>query len=232
MKMTGAIALFVKTPGLSPVKTRLAASLDTHAAETFHLASSRAVSAVIQAVSQNSAVQGYYAVAEQEALQTVIWQDMPSLWQGEGGLGERMGFIYQTLLAQYEFVILVGADIPQMTQQQLLQAAEWLANDRQARFSFGSSFDGGFWLFGGNCPIPRTLWTDVAYSAADTGAQFLGKLKGVGEVQYLTPLRDVDEACDLVVLHETLEGMPHLLPEQRELLRFLETLPRSLFLNC
>ena len=118
------------------------------------------------------------------------------------------------------------------TDGQLLQAAEWLANDRQARFSFGSSFDGGFWLFGGNCPIPRTLWTDVAYSAADTGAQFLGKLKGVGEVQYLTPLRDVDEACDLVVLHETLEGMPHLLPEQRELLRFLETLPRSLFLNC
>jgi uncharacterized protein len=232
MKMKGAIALFVKTPGLSPVKTRLAESLDTHTAETFHLVSSRAVSAVIQAVSQQSAVQGYYAVAEQEALQTVVWRDMPSLWQGEGGLGARMGLVYQALLAQHDFVILVGADIPQMTQQQLLQAAEWLANDRQARFSFGSSFDGGFWLFGGNCPAPETLWTDVAYSAADTGVQFLGMLKGLGEVQYLTPLRDVDEACDLVVLHETLESMPHLLPEQRELLHFLDTLPRSLFLNC
>lgn len=232
MNMTGAIALFVKTPGLSPVKTRLADSLDTQTAETFHLASSRAVSSVIRTVSQQSTVQGYYAVAEQEALQTVIWQDMPCLWQGEGGLGERMSLVYQTLLAQHEFVILVGADIPQMTSKQLEQASDWLAHDHQARFSFGSSLDGGFWLFGGNCPVPVTLWTDVTYSVADTGSQFLSRIECLGEVHCVTPLRDVDEACDLVLLHETLEGMPHLLPEQQDLLRFLKTLPHELFLNC
>ena len=39
--MSGAIAVFVKTPGLSPVKTRLAAKLGKATAEAFHLASAQ-----------------------------------------------------------------------------------------------------------------------------------------------------------------------------------------------
>ncbi len=225
MDMTGAIALFVKTPGLSPVKTRLAETLNVQIAESFHLSAARAASANIMAASQQAPLHGYYAIAEESALAIVAWQ-------GEGGLGERMGHVYQSLLTQHDFVILVGADIPQMTAQQLMHASEWLANDHQARFSFGPSFDGGFWLFGGNCLVPATMWTEVAYSVADTGAQFLRKVGRLGDVQHLPPLRDVDELCDLVLLHETLQGMPCLLPEQHELLHFLEKLPRSLFLHC
>jgi uncharacterized protein len=232
MDMTGAIALFVKTPGLSPVKTRLAETLNVQIAESFHLSAARAASANIMAASQQAPLQGYYAIAEESALAHAAWQNMPCLWQGDGGLGERMGHVYQSLLTQHDFVILVGADIPQMTAQQLIHASDWLANDNQARFSFGPSLDGGFWLFGGNCLIPSTLWTDVAYSVADTGTQFLGKLKGLGDVQYLPALRDVDEVSDLIVLYETLDGMASLLPEQQDLLNFLKTLPHSLFLNC
>jgi rSAM/selenodomain-associated transferase 1 len=229
---TGAIAVFVKTPGLSPVKTRLAKVLTTDSAEAFHWAAARAVSASIKATRPQTAVQGYYAVAEKSALDHSAWQDLPRLWQGEGGLGERMRQVYQILLAQHDFVMLVGADIPQMTAQQLSHAASWLAHDHQARFSFGPSVDGGFWLFGGNCPIPDRLWTDVAYSAIDTGAEFLSKIERLGEVQFAPSLRDVDEACDLIVLHETLQCMSCLLPEQRDLVHFLDTLPSPLFLHC
>jgi glycosyltransferase A (GT-A) superfamily protein (DUF2064 family) len=42
--------------------------------------------------------------------------------QGEGGLGERMAHIYNTLLKQHDFVLLVGADIPQMTVAELRDA--------------------------------------------------------------------------------------------------------------
>lgn len=232
MSMTGAIALFVKTPGLSPVKTRLAETLTAQIAESFHLSAASAISASIRAASKQAPLHGYYAIAEECALSHVAWQEMPCLWQGEGGLGERMRHVYQSLLSQHDFVILIGADIPQMTAQQLMHASEWLAHDNQARFSFGPSFDGGFWLFGGNCLVPATMWTEVAYSIADTGAQFLRKIEPLGEVQYLPSLRDVDEPCDLVLLHETLQGMSYLLPEQHELLHFLGTLPRSLFLHC
>jgi len=117
------IAVFVKTPGLSPVKVRLAAKLGRKTAEAFHLAAAQSVSSVVQELSNLTDIQSYYAVAEQAALNHSYWQDLPCLWQGEGGLGDRMAHIYQTLLAEHDFVILVGADIPQMTTAELLIAS-------------------------------------------------------------------------------------------------------------
>ena len=83
--MSGAIALFVKTPGLSPVKTRLAVKLGTDAAEAFHLASAQAVKAVATAASQLADIQCYYAVAEAQAVHHADWQDLPCLWQISSG---------------------------------------------------------------------------------------------------------------------------------------------------
>jgi len=229
MSMYGAIALFVKTPGLSPVKTRLAKELGVEAAEAFHLAAARVISAVINASGKQAALHGFYAVAEQSALADDLWQGLPCLWQGEGGLGERMSLVYETLLRQYDFVILVGADIPQMTVKHLLKAADWLARDEHARFAFGPSIDGGFWLFGGNCNLARNLWTEVTYSTADTGEQFLNKIDSLGEVQMIDPLQDVDEPLDLIHLHESLRCLSDPIPEQLELIRFLESLSLDFF---
>ena len=223
--MAGAIAVFVKTPGLSPVKTRLAAKLGQENAEAFHLASSRSVSSIVQTLSTLADIQSYYAVAEESALKHHYWQDLPCLWQGEGGLGERMAHIYQTLLAKHDFVILVGADIPQMTSIDLLAATAWLPHNEQARLAFGPSDDGGFWLFGGNCKIPHTIWTDVAYSKADTGIQFFNKIKKVGEVKVLASLRDADEMNDLIPLRKALCKLTQPSLAQQELVHFLDALP-------
>lgn len=226
--MSGAIAVFVKTPGLSPVKTRLAAKLGRESAEAFHLASAQSVSAVVQELSILTDIQSYYAVAEQSALNNNYWQDLPCLWQGDGGLGERMAHIYHTLLAKHDFVILVGADIPQMTTSELLVASNWLPHEEQARLIFAPSFDGGFWAFGGNCNIPHTIWTDVVYSQADTGAQFFNKIEQLGDIKTLSPLRDVDEVSDLLPLRDALLNLTETLPEQHELIRFLDVLPANL----
>jgi len=223
--MSGAIAVFVKTPGLSPVKTRLATQLGKETAEAFHLASAQSVVSVIQELSQLTDIKCYYAVAEQAALTHDYWQDLPCLWQGEGGLGERMAHIYQALLVEHDFVILVGADIPQMTAAELLGASSWLPHDEQARLVFAPSFDGGFWAFGGNCNIPLIAWTDVTYSEADTGTQFFNKIDQLGDIMTLTRLRDVDEVCDLLPLRDALLNLTEPLPEQYELIRFLDVLP-------
>jgi len=227
--MSGAIAIFVKTPGLSPVKTRLAVALGQEAAEAFHLASSRSVASVTQELSQQSGIQSYYAVAEQPALNHNYWADQPCVWQGEGGLGERMAHIYNTLLQEHDFVLLVGADIPQMTVSELHSAVKWLAREEHARFAFGPSVDGGFWVFGGNCPVPQSVWTDVIYSQADTGAQFLNRIEPLGEVKILAPLRDVDEVSDLLLLRDALLNLAEPLPEQYELLHFLDVQPTHFF---
>jgi rSAM/selenodomain-associated transferase 1 len=225
--MSGALAVFVKTPGLSPVKTRLAATLGQESAEAFHLAASRSVAAVADALSQQVDLQSYYAVAESDGLEHSYWQDLPCLWQGEGGLGERMAYIYQSLLAKHDFVILVGADIPQMTATELLKAATWLTRAESKRLAFGPSIDGGFWVFGGNCSVPQTLWTDVTYSAPETGSHFFKEIEQLGTVKTLVALRDVDEVSDLLPLRDALLNLPEPLPEQYELLRFLDVLPVS-----
>ena len=225
--MSGAIAVFVKTPGLSPIKTRLAATLGRDTAEAFHLASAQSVSSVVQELSKLTDIQSYYAVAEQAALNHSYWQDLPCVWQGEGGLGERMAHIYQTLLAEYDFVILVGADIPQMTSTELLGAVTWLPHEEQARLVFAPSVDGGFWAVGGNCNIPQAIWTDVVYSETDTGAQFFNKIEQLGDIKTLSLLRDVDDVSDLLPLRDDLLNLTEPLPEQHELIRFLDVLPAS-----
>ena len=229
--MSGAIAVFVKTPGISPVKTRLAATLGREAAEAFHLASSLSVCSVAQSLSQQTDIKSYYAVAEESALNHSYWDDLPCLWQGEGGLGERMAHIYQTLLLEHDFVILVGADIPQMTTAELINAVTWLLHEEQARLAFGPSVDGGFWVFGGNCPVPKNLWTDVVYSEADTGTQFLNKIERLGDVKTLAALRDVDEVSDILPLRDALLNLAEPLPEQYELMLFLDALPTSPIIN-
>jgi len=223
--MSGAIAVFVKTPGKSPVKTRLAAILGQENAELFHLTAARSVLSVTQQMTTKTDIQNYYAVAEQSALEHQYWQDLPCLWQGEGGLGVRMAHIYQTLLKQHDYVILVGADIPQMTAKELLKAVDWLTHQEQARLSFAPSVDGGFWMFGGNCNIPNNIWTDVVYSQADTGMQFFNKIDKLGDIKTLSCLRDVDEVEDLIPLRESLMELPEPSSEQRELLKFLDNLP-------
>jgi len=223
--MSGAIAIFVKTPGLSPVKTRLAKNMGQTLAESFHLAASRSVASVVKELMQQINIQAYYAVAEQEALQYDDWQDFPCIWQGEGGLGERMAHIYQALLAKHDFVLLVGADIPQMTVIELYKAGVWLAEKQLARLIFGPSQDGGFWAFGANCSLPTKAWTQVRYSEADTGTQFLNNVSAFGELKMLDELRDVDEVSDLLPLRDALIHLADPLPEQYALIHFLDKLP-------
>jgi len=222
--MSGAIAVFVKTPGLSPVKTRLAATLGQTTAEDFHIAAAEAVVSVMQELTTLADVHCYYAVAEQVAIDHHHWQDQPCIWQGEGGLGERMAYIYQTLLQKHDYVILVGADIPQMTSLELLKSCNCLSLQHQAQFAFAPSEDGGFWLLGGNCHIPLNIWTDVIYSEANTGSQFLKEIQTLGDVKTLACLRDVDEVQDLPSLKEALLKLSSPTSKQLKLLQYLASL--------
>ncbi|MCD2451666.1 DUF2064 domain-containing protein [Methylicorpusculum oleiharenae] len=225
----GAIALFVKTPGLSPVKTRLAASLGTDAAETLHLTAAQSVTSVIADACQQIPLQGYYAVAEVGALDHWYWQALPTVWQGEGGLGERMGLIYEQLLQRHPYVLLVGADIPQMTSRQVCDCAHWLSATDFSRFAFGPSFDGGFWLFGGNRRLSQALWTHISYSQPDTGEQFLNAIAPFGDIFQTDSLQDADELADLVRVMSALEALVKPTPEQQKMTDFLTQLTLT---NC
>lgn len=217
--MTTAMAIFVKTPGRSPVKTRLAHGIGINAATTFHRLAARAVAEVARAAGPGLAP--YWAVAECGALDD--WPGyFPRLWQGGGGLGERMDLVYALLRTGCERVLLVGADVPQVTPALLQRACSALA-DPATPFVMGDAADGGFWLFGGREPVPRNVWCSAGYSCSDTASQLREFLRPYGRIAALPTLTDVDRPSDLPVLAAALAALPALLPAQRELLARLRS---------
>lgn len=209
-----ALAIFVKTPGLSPVKTRLAAGIGPVRAEAFYRLAVQAVAEVAGAT--RPALVPYWAVAEAEALDHPMWSGFPTVSQGEGGLGARLDHVYRMLLARHGAVLLIGADAPQVTPALLLQAATLAAP-----FVLGRAGDGGFWLFGGARPIDAAVWRSVPYSVADTADRLLEALVGAGDVRAVEDLRDVDRQEDLGPLRSALDRLPAALEAQAVLSRWL-----------
>ena len=205
-----ALAIFVKTPGLSPIKTRLAAGIGPAAAAEFYTLAVQTVAEVAAA----SSLAPYWAVAESEGPQHPRWAGCPTVAQGEGGLGARLDHVFRTLQARHGSVLLIGADSPQTTPALLRDAAT-----RCAPFVMGRAEDGGFWLFGGNRPIAASVWTNVPYSVPDTADRLLHEL--AGGVAFVATQHDVDVAADLDALQTGLEALATLLPGQIALLQWL-----------
>lgn len=188
-----AVAIFVKTPGCSPIKTRLAADVGQKRAEAWHRCAALAV-----AESAGNAGIGpvYFAVAEPEALGHPLWSALPNIAQGPGGLGVRMHRIHRQLVERHRSALLLGADTIQWQLEHLRQAGDWLSSPAR-RWTLGPAHDGGFWTFGSNHALPERRWTSVAYSRSDTRARFECGLTDAGDGLTLPTLTDLDTIQDL-----------------------------------
>ena len=198
--MSAALAIFAKTPGLSPVKTRLARELGENAAVEFYRLSVGCLEELAREVLALSGgdIVPYWAVAEREALEHPIWAGLDRIWTGEGGLGERQSRVYSTLLARHRQVLLIGTDSPQLEAASILNANRLL--QEKAGAVIGPTEDGGYYLFGDREPIEEKIWASVRYSAATTCAELLAKLRERGRVTTLETDFDVDVAADLMKL--------------------------------
>lgn len=211
--MNGGAAILVKTPGLSPLKTRLAASLGRAAAEQWHRLAADSVAAVLASV---PGLTPYWAVAEPAASAAGAWSGLPLLEQGEGALGARMGRVHAALLRRHDFAMLLGADTPQLDPARLAEAAHWLAG-AEARLVMGPAHDGGFWLLGANRSPATDDWLDTPCGRDDTAHGFRAAMARHGAWRILPRLTDVDEAHDLEAMLAELATLPRPLPEQARL---------------
>ena len=215
-----AVGIFVKTPGLSPVKTRLAHGIGSAHATEFHCRAAAVVGAVARAAAPD--VAPHWAVAEQDALAHPAWSAFPTLWQGDDDLGTRLDHVYAALLERHGSVLLIGADAPQVTPAPLRKAARAVLEGRSP-YAIGPATDGGFWLCGGRAPVPSAVWRSVAYSRADTGARLTEALLRFGQISWFPTLADTDEASDLPELASALRCLRDPLPEQASLGDWLRT---------
>jgi glycosyltransferase A (GT-A) superfamily protein (DUF2064 family) len=213
------LGIFAKTAALSPVKTRLAASIGTSEAEQFYQLSVLAIEQL--ALALPPAICPHWAIAEADGLDHAQWQNLPHFWTGDGDLGARLHQVYCTLRQSHGASMLMGTDSPQLTPSLLEAAQKHLVQNPNA-IVLGPCSDGGFYLFAGGVDIPQSCWTNVTYSESSTLQQLVGQLGQLNlEIHYLPEQQDVDVVADLVRLRESLAAEASLLSAQKQLLDWL-----------
>ena len=214
---TGALVVFVKTPGYSEIKTRLALSLGKQKAEEVYLSCVGATKAVVKQSLERVPpyLTAYWAVAEDEALSHPMWSEFETVEQGDGGLGEKLHSVYERLSKKHDFVICIGADSPHMRSRHIIKAAELLCTKGNS-FVMGRARDGGFYLFAGNKNISKDVWCSVPYGVSTTAQALIKQLPREGKLVEIDTLQDIDyygDLCDVIkqmkkekdYLHEQLE---------------------------
>jgi glycosyltransferase A (GT-A) superfamily protein (DUF2064 family) len=208
-----AVAVFVKTPGRSPVKTRLGKGIGPKRAEEFFDLALAVCRAWMREVSPIATC--YWAVAEHDV--DACWSDFPAILQGDGELGSRLDFVYSELMRHHPQVMLVGADCPVMGANEIYAAIEGL---KEYSYVVGPAVDGGFYLFGGARPFSR--WTEVPYSISATTPALLRALSEPAKL--LNPLADVDTKTELKDLYEYWQKHPPALAETRAMQSWLSSI--------
>lgn len=227
---TGALAIFAKTPGLSPVKTRLAADVGARLAEKFYRLSLEAAEEIAARVRDLSegAIRPVWALAERNGKAKGPWKFFPAIWTGDGDLGERLHAVYSSLLKNHDYVMMMGTDSPQLEPSLLLEASRKIF-ENPGSCVIGPCPDGGFYLFGAKMPIPESVWTGVAYSTNATLRELASNLENQNiPVRLISTRGDVDAARDLKTIMNVLETSPDLLPAQRKLLVWLRARKETL----
>lgn len=201
---TVALAAFVKTPSLSPVKTRLAQHIGAPLATAIYEESVKQTAATLStAMAQNPSLQVHWAVGEQTALTHRRWQQFPTLWTGDGSLGHRLHHIYTTLKQTYKTVILIGTDAPQMPVSAIASCIT-----TPHAITIGPARDGGFYLFASHLTISLNQWTTPTYSQPATLSQLLAALPAT-PINTLPSLTDIDDPISLQHCLDEWQNHPH-----------------------
>ena len=219
-----AIAIFVKTPGLSSVKSRLSAGIGRARAAECHLRCARTVAAVATSAGIGPV---YWAVAEADGLSHPAWAELPRLLQTEGTLGQRMRTIHDLLCQRHGAGILIGADLPQLDPDALRTAALHLDHHHQGAV-LGPARDGGFWLFGANFSLPESVWLAPRYGGPSVAEAFVAAIGPQVHWLKLPHCSDLDHPADLAAVIDELKHLsaPH--ARQSDLLQWLTGLWPSL----
>lgn len=182
----------VKEPHLGRVKTRLGRDLGyTRAAWWFR----HQTRTLIRQLSSNARWKTVLAVSpDVEGLESRVWPAHISRHpQGRGNLGDRMGRIFRSAPAGP--VIIVGADIPNITPALIRKAFRGLGNHDAV---VGPAPDGGYWLIGlkNVTAVPPHLFKGVRWSTQHALSDTLATL-GSFRVAQIDVLQDVDGIQDL-----------------------------------
>lgn len=226
MKPRIGIYIFVKTPGISKVKTRLAKTIGEPFALEFYQRSLDCLSAMIKELStEHQNVTPFWAIAEETQENHHQWKDFAVVPQENGDLGERLDSIYQHAQKQNQWAIFIGSDSPHMPKRLLSKAINSIHNSQDKNFLLGKTTDGGFYLFASKFPFTRENWKTPTYSISETSKQLIQEFSKLSDHIELDSFFDVDEFEDLIRFSEFND--PELSQKQIELINWTRDLISS-----
>jgi uncharacterized protein len=217
-----ALCAFVKTPSLSPVKTRLCRDVGQDLAHSFYDMSVDAIEELMYRVGvcSHGRIKPFWSIAEREGLYCKRWQKLSRFWQNDGLLGDRLHQSFYSLKKDYDRVIMIGADSPHLSADIFIEVDDLLKNNQCV---IGPSVDGGFYLFAASINIPKDIWTGVIYSKESTLDSLLKFLSAHGiSVKLLELQEDVDNLDDLISVFKFFKQSKSLLSKQKKLYRWLD----------
>ena len=199
------IIVFVKAPVEGVVKTRLAERIGEPAAlALYHAFASDTLSAANR-VDADVRIYGHPAGWERYARQWTEMRAQPFTQEG-ADLGARMyNALAKAAADGFTRTILIGSDIPEVTESLLLKALSRL-EDHDA--VIGPSLDGGYYLvgFSGDTAF-REAFTGMAWSGPGVFEETRKRLaENDKTVHVLKPLADIDTYEDLHGLASRLAG--------------------------
>lgn len=220
MRSKGVIAIFVKTPEFSPVKTRLAEGIGKARSLQFYDHALEVTAALARHVRSElkDQVDVVWAVAELQGLDSERWKEFGAVFQGDGNLGHRLHTVYDKLTKQYDYVAFMGADSPHISGTEIIKGLTLTKKWRNEKFIIGETFDGGFYFFGGSKPLIKDVWTSVEYSSAHTAQQLEFALEKFGGIEKIEKNFDIDTVEDLLRLSASKDILS---PQQMKLIEWI-----------
>ena len=201
MKGKVAVAIFVRTPGYSEAKSRLAERVGADVAKEIYMLSLERCKELADGITASGA-EVVWAVAEPEGVGSDYWKSTgyESVLSGDGYLGDCLANVYGQLRKRAEIAVLLGSDSPQLMLADLKTAWE---DHEDASMVVGPATDGGFYLFAGSKDVHPKVWKSVEYSVATT----LNQLEvAIGRpLNRLSMLTDFDDLGSLI---QVLKEMP------------------------
>ena len=187
------VIVFVKNPELGKVKTRLAATVgDEKALDIYN----RLVAYTREVLLGSDAVDAivYYSsfIDRKDEWSNVRFEKR---LQVQGGLGDKITAAVQESFNDYEKIIIIGSDCPQLTKVHIQDAIAYLNTNNVV---IGPSKDGGYYLLGMDHYYP-SLFQDIPWSTETVAMDTLQQAEALGlRTHQLEILSDIDYEEDWI----------------------------------
>lgn len=197
------LGLMCKPPRPGVSKTRLAASIGPEAAARLSRAFLADCAATIRkaAVPARLVPRAYFRPLGADAeIASILGPDWPLAHADAGELGETMLAVLADCLEHGPAgALIMGADVPLMTDELLVQAADELRRGDPGQVVIAPAADGGYCLLGvRSVEVARVLCAPMAWSTPGVLDETLRRASAANLPVLLLPQqRDIDEAADL-----------------------------------